>query len=851
MCLFLSLLGAPAGIRAQDRQGESGRDSVGAASRRDSLRSVESSSGVDSIVTYAAEDSIVYAIGTKTMSLYGKGAITYKELGLKAQIIDLDWKTSTLHARGIVDTADTAGAQTAGMPILKDGNETYKGSAVAYNFRTKKGRIDLAKTEIERGFYSGEAIQKSEGDVLFVRSGRFTTCELSHPHYYFGSPEMKVIVQDRVIARPVYFYIGDVPVFVLPFGIFPSQRGRRSGIIIPGYGESSRGRYLTHLGYYWATSDYMDANVRGDFYTNGSYTLYSDIRYALRYAFTGGISASYGRAISGEAGDPDYSNDQVFNVHLTHNQDIDPTLRVVVDFMFTSATYYQSTSYYLNDLLRQNVVSNATLSKFWEGTPNSLTLNIRRDQNLQAQEGQVEISQLLPSVVFNRSQSYPFRPSKRGSSGTPQHWYEYIGFSYNGQLVNRQTKTNLAAGSTFETRPGIQHLLNFNASPRAGYFTVTPFFNYTEKWYAARTLKEYQPADSTLLEMRSNGFEAVRYFDMGIALSTKLYGIIQPGIFGITGIRHQLVPNISFSYQPDFSEAGWGYYGTYVNQLGEVVKYGFFDQEVFGGAPSGKRQALSFQLGNVLEMKTASSDSVSQENKFQLLVLNLGLAYNFAADSLRLSELGMDFRTSIGQLLTIGGNGRFNFYAFEPFAQNPRTGRRVDKFLLSESGRIADLTSFSVSIGTRLSGSKIQTSAGPARVTEDTLGVSRQTSGMYNLYREEEPDFSIPWNLDLMWNYSVSQPDPRLQFRSSTILTSLGFNLTQFWKINASAGWDLLNRQVTAPQISIYRDLHCWEMNFTWVPVGQYRNFRLEIRLKAPQLQDVRLTKQGSVRGIY
>jgi hypothetical protein len=338
---------------------------------------------------------------------------------------------------------------------------------------------------------------------------------------------------------------------------------------------------------------------------------------------------------------------------------------------------------------------------------------------------------------------------------------------------------------------------------------------------------------------------------MGIALSTKLYGIVQPGIFGITGIRHQLVPNISFSYQPDFSEAGWGYYGTYVNQLGEVVKYGFFDQEVFGGAPSGKRQALSFQLGNVFEMKTASSDSASQENKFQLLVLNLGLAYNFAADSLRLSELGMDFRTSIGQLLTIGGNGRFNFYKFEPYAQNPQAGRRVDKFLLSESGRIADLTSFSVSIGTRLSGSKIQTSAGPARVTEDTLGVNRQTSGMYNLYREEEPDFSIPWNLDLMWNYSVSQTDPRLQFRSSTILTSLGFNLTQFWKINASAGWDLLNQQVTAPQISVYRDLHCWEMNFTWVPVGQYRNFRLEIRLKAPQLQDVRLTKQGSVRGIY
>jgi hypothetical protein len=119
------------------------------------------------------------------------------------------------------------------------------------------------------------------------------------------------------------------------------------------------------------------------------------------------------------------------------------------------------------------------------------------------------------------------------------------------------------------------------------------------------------------------------------------------------------------------------------------------------------------------------------------------------------------------------------------------------------------------------------------------------------LYQEAEPDFSIPWNLDLMWSYSLSQQDPRVQYRSSTLLATLGFNLTEAWKINTTTGYDIMTQQFTAPQITIYRDLHCWELNFTWVPVGQYRNFRVEIRLKAPQLQDVKLTKQGSVRGIY
>jgi hypothetical protein len=102
-----------------------------------------------------------------------------------------------------------------------------------------------------------------------------------------------------------------------------------------------------------------------------------------------------------------------------------------------------------------------------------------------------------------------------------------------------------------------------------------------------------------------------------------------------------------------------------------------------------------------------------------------------------------------------------------------------------------------------------------------------------------------------MWNFSQNQSDPRSVYRSSSLIVGLGFNLTEFWKINASGSYDIANRQVAAPQISVYRDLHCWEMNFTWVPLGQWRNFRLEIRLKAPQLQDIKLTKQASARGIF
>jgi lipopolysaccharide assembly outer membrane protein LptD (OstA) len=820
-----------------------------AAARIDSLAR-SSPSGVDSIVSYTAADSIVYDLAARTMTLHGEGAIDYKELGLKAAHIDINWNSATLHARGVPDPADSTGVRTTGLPDLKDGGESYHGSIVTYNFRTKKGKIDLGKTEIEKGLYYGSEIKKVEPDVLYVQDGKFTTCDLEHPHYYFGSPEMKLIVRDKVIARPVYLYIADVPVFALPFGVFPSERGRRSGLIAPAFGESDRGRYLLHLGYYWAMNDYMDWSIRADGYSKGSYTLYSDYRYGLRYSFNGSLSGSYGRVVTRETTDPGFTEDKVFNIHFGHNQEFNPTTRLVVDFTFTSGSYYQQTSNALNDLLRQNVISNATLTKYWEGTPNSLTFNLRRDQNLQPAPGGIELSEILPSISFNHSQSFPFRSGKSSSGGGQWRWFELIGLSYSGQFLNTRTTTNFVTHKEIDERRGVQHTITTNAAPKLGYVTLAPFFNYTEKWYDKQIARSFDVQDSAVHTQDVKAITAVRYFDMGVSASTKFFGIFQPGVLGIKGIRHQVSPSVTYTYQPDFSQVRYGYYGRYSDAAGAEQRYSLYEREVFGGAPGEERQALSLRIGNVFEMKTAADDTSDRENKFQLLNLDLSTSYNFARDSLNFDEVGVGFRTSIGQFLNIGGSARYNLYKFVPDPVRPGAGRRVNKFLLSE-GRFGDMTGFNISIGTRFSGEKRQTTAGPELSAEDSLR-EKERSGYRGLYDEETPDFSIPWSLDLNWNFSQSRPgDPSLIFRSSGLSASLGFNLTDNWKFTASANYDLINRQFAAPQITVYRDLHCWEMNFSWVPTGYYRNYRLEIRLKAPQLQDVKLTKQASGRDLF
>jgi lipopolysaccharide assembly outer membrane protein LptD (OstA) len=807
----------------------------------DTLAVPESSSGVDSVITYSAGDSIVYSIADRKMHLFGEGSMRYKALGLTAERVSIDWTTATLSAEGVPDSTDTTGTGYRGLPDMVDRGETYRGNKVTYNFRTKKGKIHLGETEIADGFYYGEEIKKVGADELFVGHGRYTTCDLPHPHYYFGSPEMKIVVQQEVVARPIYLYVSDVPVAVLPFGVFPNKAGRRSGFLVPTYGENQRGRYLRGLGYYWAMSDYTDINLLADGYTNGSWVLHSNFRYALRYEFTGSLNGSYGNTFVGEPGDPGYLSEEVFNIRLGHHQDIDPTSRVDVDFTFTSGTFYQNTSLDYNELLRQQIISNATYQKSWEGTPHSMTVNVNRTQDLQSGA----ISQILPGISFSRSQTYPFRFGKE--TGAPEAWYENIGFQYSGQFRNVMDKIlePTADGATWKNRQGMLHSVPVNASSKVGYFTVNPFFNYTEKWSPRSIRKEFNAADSSVIVSEKTGFQTVRYFDTGVSLSTKLFGIVQPGMLGIKGIRHQFTPSVSYTYSPDWSEAKYGSWGSYRDASGNVIPYSFFEEEIFGGAPMGERQSIGLRFGNVFEMKTEADDTAAEDNKFQLLNLDVSTAYNFARDSLRFDEIGLGYRTAIGEALNIAGNSRFNLYQFDNAA-----GRRVDKFLLDTQGRLAQLTSFSISISTKLKGEKKATKAGPAQATEDSLAVEPGSSYI-GIYDSGKPDLSIPWQLDLTWNFSQNQSNPNIITKSSSVNASLSFNLTDYWKIRASGSYDLENKQLSAPQITVYRDLHCWEMNFSWVPTGIAQHYQVEIRLKSPLLRDVKVTKQQSSSGVF
>ncbi len=255
---------------------------------------------IDSVVTYSASDSVVYSIDNRRMMLYKKSVMSYKDFKLNAGEVEINWDTSILTAQGRKDSADKIVEQ----PIFNDGGETYKSSHVTYDFKTQKGRVNVANTEIDQSYYHGELIKKFGKDVLYIDNGRFTTCDHPDPDYYFQSSKMKLIINDRIVAEPIIFYLDGVPVFALPFGVFPSKAGRRSGIITPAFGESANsGRYLSHFGYFWAINDYSDLTTTADWYTRGGYQLRSGLRYNVRYYLSGSIMGAYSSRYTGQPGE--------------------------------------------------------------------------------------------------------------------------------------------------------------------------------------------------------------------------------------------------------------------------------------------------------------------------------------------------------------------------------------------------------------------------------------------------------------------------------------------------------------------------------------------------------------------
>ncbi len=856
-------------------------DSIVDAGRRDSVapapdttrrrRFVKEQVDLDNTVEFAAKDSIVL-IGRNNAFMYGKGAIKYGDIALDASRIKMDMNTSVVYAIGSTDSI----GDPVDEPVFKDKSGEYSSKTMRYNFRTKKGFITDVATQQGEGYLTGGITKKMENDEFYIKDGRYTTCDdRDDPHFYFQITKGKVRPKKNITTGPVYMVLAGVPLpLAVPFGYFPFSNKYSSGIIMPTFGEDyNRGFFARDGGYYFAINDNIDLALTGEIYSRGSWGITAHSNYVKRYRFSGSFDVSYITTVEGTKGDPDYSKLKNFKVAWSHTQDVkaNPNLNFSASVNFTTSGYTRNdmNSYY-SSAFTENAKS-STINLTYRVPNSKWTLSTNANISQRTQDSTLTVS--FPNLTVTMSQTAPF---KRKNAVGAARWYEKIKLSYTGYFQNSLTaKQNQFFRKSLikDWRNGIRHTVPISATFTAfKYFNVTPNITLNDRMYTSKIKRAWDPNASA--EVLDTAYSFYNIFDFNVSLSadTKIYGFYKPMKFlgdKVRMIRHVMTPSISFTYAPDFSKPGWGYWGTYEYERDGVVqqrKYSYFSHGIFGGAPSGKSGVLSWSLANNLEMKVKSDKDSTGVKKVSLIEnLVLSQSYNFAADSLRLSNLNASIMLRLTKEFNLNISSTWDPYIYELNEYgNPV---HVNKLRVSHHKGLFRLTSAGTSFSYTLNNDtfkKKDKKGSPKDKKEQRPQGSRVADNMRSSRQPEQQQdgaqldgdgyqkWEFPWSLTL--NYSVSYGlgafDPeKMEYKGRfTQNLSLSGNCrpTRNWNFSFTASYDFQAHKLAYMNCTITRDLHCFTMGCSFVPVGPYKSYNFHIAVKSSLLSDLKYDKRSS-----
>ncbi|PQJ82978.1 hypothetical protein BTO16_05405 [Polaribacter glomeratus] len=817
----------------------------------DSLKPRET---LEDVIIHIAKDYTIQNAKDKTVTLYNEANITYTDIDLKAGIIVIDYKKNSLFAKGIKDS--TGYVQ---KPVFKQGNQESEQDSMLYNFKSKRALIYGLKTKQGEMFTYGEKTKRVNDSTVYIRKIRFTTSDKKIPDYYISTDKAKLVPGKKIIVGVSNLVIADVPTpLFLPFAYFPMTETSVSGFLIPAFdtGSSNRGIGFQNGGYYFAMSDYADLTVLGDVYSNGSWGTRISSNYRKRYRFSGLFSFNFENIINGIRGFDDYSKANNFNVRWSHNQDAkaSPNSRFTASVNLGSSRFFRESLNQFNVSQTQNNTLNSSVnySKTFVDTPFNMAVTASHQQNTNTET----ISMTLPSLTLNMDRIYPFA----GKGGVKNNPIQKLGFNYNmlGQYLINTTDADFFTSKMFETaRSGVQHKTGTNTNIKAfKYFTLSPSANYEETWQFDYINKEYDITDNVVVTDTLRGFKTYREYNMGVGLSTNIYGTFNFKKGRLKAIRHTFRPTVSYSYRPDFKDK----YIQEVQQSAlatDLQQYTVFDQGIYGGPSSGLSNSIGISLNNVLEAKMAPKDPDSDEEDEKITLLNnlnFSSSYNIAADSLRWSSVSFSAGTRLFKdKLALNFNG-----SLDPYQVNDQ-GRNINKFnpnifRLQNANLTANYSISSADFDKSKKDNQNDNKNGNgANNPVDTMGANidptnnqgrRENNDKNKTTKTELYQSKIPWTLNLVYsaNYSNNGVLP-----GSVGVHTLGFSgnleLSPKWKVGYSSGYDVKNGAFSFSRFNFSRDLDSWQFNFNWVPFGSISSYTFFIGVKSSTLSDLKWDK--------
>ncbi len=836
---------------------------------------------LDHQVVFESKDSMVM-VGRNMTYMYGEGQIDYGDLKLNAAEIRLDMDKSEVYACGREDSV----GEMQGVPVFEEGGTSYESSTMRYNFRSKRGYITNVITQQGEGFLTGGQTKKTEGEDYYIQNGRYTTCDHhDDPHFWLQLTKAKVRPKKNIVTGPAYMVLAGLPLpLAVPFGYFPFSDKYASGVIVPTFGDDyNRGFYLSDGGYYFAINDMIDLALTGEIYTKGSWGLSAQSTYRKRYKFSGNFNINYLKTIYGEKSDPDYSSATNFQVIWSHSQDskANPNMNLSASVNFTTSGYTRNSvnSYYSNAFTENTKSSTINMSYRFPNSKWSLSTSLNVSQR--TQDSTLAVS--FPNINVTMSQVYPF---KRKHAVGADRWYEKIRMSYSGQFQNSLTAKQdefFKKSLIKDWRNGMKHSIPISATfPLFTYFNITPSISLTDRMYTQKVRRAWDPAASAEVADTTYSFYNVWDFNASVSLDTKVYGFFQPLPFlgdKVKMIRHVFTPTVSFSGAPDFSSPFFGYYGSYdytdAQGRQQTKKYSMFPSALYGVPGQGKTGMVSVSLANNVEMKVKSDNDSIGEKKISLIEnFTVSQSYNFAADSLNWSNINTSLLLRLSRQFNLNLSATWDVYTYQlNSAGNPvrvniprwKAGKGLGR--LSSTGTSFSYTFNNDTFKRKKDGSKNNDNnnnnsnyGDDDNWGDDDTDGNGQQGGRSGHDHDDDlqltPEGYVPWEVpwSLSVNYSINYSygnfnKQKMEYDGKiTQNLSLSGNIrpTKNWEFSASASYNFDTKKIAYMNLNIARDLHCFTMRASVIPVGPYKSYNFHISVKSSLLSDLKYDKRSS-----
>ncbi|MEI8102383.1 MAG: putative LPS assembly protein LptD [Chlorobium sp.] len=824
---------------------------LSASERSSEPHSLLPKAALERVVLFTAKDSVVYDSDQRSMSLWGSASIDHDGTRVKAPQINIDVSTSLLHAFGRVDSLQ----KLVEPAVFSDRQGGFEAESLTYNFKSRRGETSHVSSSSEVIKFTGERVSRLDNGTMVVRDGTFTTCDDADPHFWFSSPSLTINPDTGLAAKPLFMYIRPeifskrlpaIPVLVLPYMVFPVNAARSSGFLTPDITNFARSTALSNLGYYWAFDDYSDLRLSGDMALNGSWRVGERLRFTKQNLFSGEVSGEYKRYVE-SASQQTFSD---WSARIVHHHSFDSSMQLDIALQLQGGERNEDLySMNFETTLSEQANSRASLAKTFHDENSIATLDFNRTADLRNHN-----EHLSAGSTFYQNRLYPFRSL---SSGEHESWESAVSLRTGASFQAESLSLTNVTSSGFSGFSGY-------ASGEVGYYrefadgykalltqgilfqSWSPVAGWNDRVESGSQMIVPLKIQSTLFHhfnlnpslalfrsMQRDGIDGdITSTIFSVDASTRLYGTLQTGIFarvvGLKALRHTIIPVVTYTWNSPFSSSGYDPSMSNVYRWLNRSALGSIESQRYAALPAGQ-STVALTLKNIFHGQFKGLPSLGDngepggEYTSQLLSVTASTSFNRAAETFRMAPLIL-FASSnvlVSDFLFSAGS-MYDFYSYDQL-----TGARINRYNSDDGHGLLRFIKGFVNMSFSLQGGG---EVGSAASSASAFAFAAP----YDQVLFRDALFARDWQLRFSLFLQTDRSNPLESSCDRLLNVDAKVALSKKWHTGVNTGFDLDRGKVVFPMVQLYRDLHCWQTGFQWVPFGAFKGFAFQLGLKTP-----------------